>query len=152
MLFFIPKHLLATYLAVYWRWPVAELLHVCHEGALQHLAEVLLNTAGCRILLCLFFCDNRAVVRRGCGKTDQKEANMRKHVFKVGRKFRSLEKARKRSPSRCSGMAMRSQSRFRLYWLLTLEVRLPKGWRGMVPMTSGSSRDNFEGPGMSTHT
>ena len=49
-------------------------------------------------------------------------------------------------------MAMRSHSRFTLYWLLTLEVRLPNGWRGMVPMTRGSSRHSLEVPGTSTQT
>lgn len=54
--------------------------------------------------------------------------------------------------SGCSGMAMRSHSRLTLYWLLTLEVRLPKGWRGMVPMTSGNSRHSLDVPGTSTQT
>lgn len=54
--------------------------------------------------------------------------------------------------SGCSGMAMRSHSRLTLYWLLTLDVRLPKGWRGMVPMTSGSSRHSLDVPGTSTQT
>lgn len=54
--------------------------------------------------------------------------------------------------SGCSGMAMRSHSRLTLYWLLTLEVLLPKGWRGMVPMTSGSSRHSLDVPGTSTQT
>lgn len=49
-------------------------------------------------------------------------------------------------------MAMRSHSRLTLYWLLTLDVRLPKGWRGMVPMTSGSSRHSLDVPGTSTQT
>lgn len=49
-------------------------------------------------------------------------------------------------------MAMRSHSRFTLYWLLTLEVLLPKGWSGMVPMTSGSSRYSLDVPGTSTQT
>lgn len=49
-------------------------------------------------------------------------------------------------------MAIRSHSRLTLYWLLTLEVRLPKGWRGMVPMTSGSSRQSFDVPGTSMQT
>lgn len=47
---------------------------------------------------------------------------------------------------------MRSHSRFTLYWLLTLEVLLPKGWRGIVPMTSGSSRHSLDVPGTSTQT
>ena len=54
--------------------------------------------------------------------------------------------------SGCSGMAMRSHSRFTLYWLLTLEVRLPNGWRGIVPMTKGSSRHSLDVPGTSTQT
>lgn len=54
--------------------------------------------------------------------------------------------------SGCSGMARRSHSRFTLYWLLTLEVLLPKGWRGIVPMTSGSSRYSLDVPGTSTQT
>ena len=49
-------------------------------------------------------------------------------------------------------MAMRSHSRFTLYWLLTLEVLLPKGWSGIVPMTSGSSRNSLDVPGTSTQT
>lgn len=49
-------------------------------------------------------------------------------------------------------MARRSHSKFTLYWLLTLEVLLPKGWRGIVPMTSGSSRYSLDVPGTSTHT
>lgn len=39
-----------------------------------------------------------------------------------------------------------------LHWLLTLEVREPKGWRGMVPMTRGRFRERFIAPGMSTYT
>lgn len=54
--------------------------------------------------------------------------------------------------SGCSGIAMRSHSRLTLYWLLTLDVRLPKGWSGMVPMTSGSSRHSLDVPGTSTQT
>lgn len=49
-------------------------------------------------------------------------------------------------------MAMRSHSRLTLYWLLTLDVRLPKGCRGMVPMTRGSSRHILDVPGTSTQT
>lgn len=49
-------------------------------------------------------------------------------------------------------MAMRSHSRFTLYWLLTLEVLLPKGCRGIVPMTNGSSRYSLDVPGTSTQT
>lgn len=45
-----------------------------------------------------------------------------------------------------------SQSRLTLYWLLTLDVRLPKGCSGMVPMTSGSSRSSLDVPGISTQT
>lgn len=43
-------------------------------------------------------------------------------------------------------------SQLMLHWLLTLEVREPKGWRGMVPMTSGRFKDRFIAPGMSTYT
>lgn len=53
-------------------------------------------------------------------------------------------------PSGLSGRPMPSQ--LMLHWLLTLEVREPKGWRGMVPMTRGRFRDRFIAPGMSTYT
>ncbi len=53
-------------------------------------------------------------------------------------------------PSGLSGRPMPSQ--LMLHWLLTLEVREPKGWRGMVPMTRGRLRDRFIAPGMSTYT
>lgn len=57
----------------------------------------------------------------------------------------------RRSPSGCSGMVL-SQSRLMLYWLLTLDVRLPNGCSGIVPMTSGSSRSSLDVPGISTQT
>lgn len=53
-------------------------------------------------------------------------------------------------PSGLSGRPMPSQ--LMLHWLLTLEVREPKGWRGMVPMTRGRFKDRFIAPGMSTYT
>ena len=55
-------------------------------------------------------------------------------------------------PSGLSGRAMPSQLMVMLHWLLTLEVREPKGWSGMVPMTRGRLRDRFIAPGMSTYT
>lgn len=56
------------------------------------------------------------------------------------------------SPSGRSGRAPSPQSSRKLAWLPTLDERLPKGCRGMVPMTSGSSRSNLDVPGMSTQT
>lgn len=53
-------------------------------------------------------------------------------------------------PSGLSGRPIPSQ--LMLHWLLTLDVREPKGWRGMVPMTKGRFRDRFIAPGMSTYT
>lgn len=53
-------------------------------------------------------------------------------------------------PSGLSGRPIPSQ--LMLHWLLTLEVREPKGWRGMVPMTRGRFRDKLIAPGMSTYT
>ena len=55
-------------------------------------------------------------------------------------------------PSGLSGRAMPSQLMVMLHWLLTLEVREPKGCRGMVPMTRGRLRDRLMAPGMSTYT
>lgn len=77
--------------------------------------------------------------------------------FTVWHHFQSDERKRNLGSgiylrSGCSGMAMRSHSMFTLYWLLTLDVRLPNGCRGIVPITSGSSRESLDVPGTSTHT
>ena len=55
-------------------------------------------------------------------------------------------------PSGLSGKAMPSQLMVMLHWELTLDVRLPNGCRGIVPMTRGRLRDRFMAPGMSTYT
>lgn len=56
------------------------------------------------------------------------------------------------SPSGRSDRAPSLQSSRKLARLPTLEEHLLKGCRGMVPMTSGSSKSSLEVPGMSTQT
>lgn len=55
-------------------------------------------------------------------------------------------------PSGLSGNVRPSQFMFMLHWLLTLDVLLPNGCRGMVPMTSGKLRNKSMAPGISTYT
>lgn len=55
-------------------------------------------------------------------------------------------------PSGLSGSVRPSQFMFMLHWLLTLDVLLPNGCRGMVPMTSGKLRNKSMAPGISTYT
>ena len=55
-------------------------------------------------------------------------------------------------PSGLSGRDKPSQFIFMLHWLLTLEVLLPNGCRGMVPMTRGKLRNKSIAPGISTYT
>ena len=51
-----------------------------------------------------------------------------------------------------SGLSGRPSQLESLHWLLMLEVRLEKPWRGIVPMTSGNDRERFSPPGTSTYT
>jgi len=53
-------------------------------------------------------------------------------------------------PSGLSGSVRPSQFMFMLHWLLTLDVLLPNGCKGMVPMTSGKLRNKSMAPGIST--
>lgn len=53
-------------------------------------------------------------------------------------------------PSGLSGKP--SQPIVILHWLLTEDVRLPKEWSGMVPITRGRFRVRFTARGMSTYT
>lgn len=55
-------------------------------------------------------------------------------------------------PSSLSGRVRPSQFMFMLPWLLTLDVLVPNGCRGIVPMTSGKLRNKSTAPGISTYT
>lgn len=126
------------------RWRLeAELVNVGEKRSIQLLA-------GCwhiQTALPLLFRHNFCIAWGSC----QARAN---HVLTFSRILywaysgMQIETRYSVSPSGLSGRPMPSQ--LMLHWLLTLEVREPKGWRGMVPMTRGRFKDRFIAPGMST--
>ena len=132
-----------AYLGVQRRRLEAELVNVGEERSVQILA----GRRDIQTALPLLFCHNLCIAWRSCrgGAKPNVSILAKKGSFKI-----CILTLRSNLPSGLSGKPMPSQ--LMLHWLLTLEVREPKGWSGMVPMTRGRFRDRLIAPGMSTYT